>query len=175
MLRRWNTKTLSLSPPGYPRYCTATTLPDGTTTDRFIPDARRLLGAKPVYATLPGWEEDSELRDALYKIEPLAVKHTEMTVGMQVLTYLGFSMLLMVVIWFVLRRSSDPFGGGGMMGSFIRSPARRFEKDDKAATFDDVAGLKSTKQDLEEVVQFLKTPDDFTRLGATIPCKIHSA
>ena len=118
---------------------------------------------------LPGWEEDSELREALYQIEPLAVKHSEMTVGMQVLTYLGFSMLLMVVIWFVLRRSSDPFGGGGMMGSFIRSPARRFEKDDKAATFDDVAGLKSAKQDLEEVVQFLKTPDDFTRLGATIP------
>ena len=118
---------------------------------------------------LPGWEEDNELRDALNKIGPLAIKLTEMGIAMQVLIWIGLSVMLLLLVWFVFRRSSDPFSGGGMMGSFIRSPARRFEKDDTAATFDDVAGLKSAKQDLEEVVQFLKTPDDFTRLGARIP------
>ena len=40
------------------KICTSYTLPDGTTTDRFIPDARRLLDAKPVYETLPGWKEE---------------------------------------------------------------------------------------------------------------------
>ena len=77
--------------------------------------------------------------------------------------------VLLFVMWSVLRRSADPFGAGGMMGGFIRSPARRFEKSDKSAKFDDVAGLKSAKQDLQEVVEFLKNPRRFTRLGAKIP------
>lgn len=77
--------------------------------------------------------------------------------------------VLLFVVWTVLRRSADPFGAGGMMGGFIRSPARRFEKSDKSAKFDDVAGLKSAKQDLQEVVEFLKNPRRFTRLGAKIP------
>ncbi|MFN9971311.1 MAG: AAA family ATPase, partial [Phycisphaerae bacterium] len=59
--------------------------------------------------------------------------------------------------------------GGGMMGGFIKSPARRFQKSDKPVTFNDVAGLKSAKQDLQEVVDFLKNPKRFTRLGAKIP------
>ena len=77
--------------------------------------------------------------------------------------------VLIFVMWSVLRRSADPFGAGGMMGGFIRSPARRFEKSEKSAKFDDVAGLKSAKQDLQEVVEFLKNPRRFTRLGAKIP------
>ena len=119
-------------------------------------------------APLPGWAEDEKVRQALYKIAPLAVKHTDISAGMQVLIWIGMSLMLIVFIWFMFRRSSDPFGGG-MMGSFVRNPARLFEKDEKSATFDDVAGLKSAKQDLQEVVKFLKTPDDFTRLGARIP------
>jgi cell division protease FtsH len=118
---------------------------------------------------LPGWEADDELLAALNRITALKVEHTEMPAGMQVLIWIGMSLMLIAFIWFMFRRSSDPFSGGGMMGSFVRSPARRFEKDEKSAKFDDVAGLKSAKQDLEEVVQFLKTPDDFTRLGARIP------
>ncbi len=78
-------------------------------------------------------------------------------------------LIFLYFMWSMLRRSSDPFGAGGMMGGFIRSPARRFEKSEKSATFDDVAGLKSAKQDLQEVVEFLKNPRRFTRLGAKIP------
>ncbi|MFN5905625.1 MAG: ATP-dependent zinc metalloprotease FtsH, partial [Planctomyces sp.] len=78
-------------------------------------------------------------------------------------------LLFVFLMWNMMRRSADPFGAGGMMGGFIRSPARRFEKNDKSAKFDDVAGLKSAKQDLQEVVDFLRDPGRFTRLGAKIP------
>ena len=89
--------------------------------------------------------------------------------GTQLLIWTLLPLGLVFMLWTIMRRSSDPFSSGGMMGGFVRSPARRFEKSEKAATFDDVAGLKNAKQDLQEVVEFLKTPKRFTRLGAKIP------
>jgi len=89
--------------------------------------------------------------------------------GTQLLIWILLPLGLIFILWTIMRRSSDPFSSGGMMGSFVRSPARRFEKSDKAATFDDVAGLKNAKQDLQEVVEFLKNPKKFTKLGARIP------
>ncbi len=117
---------------------------------------------------LPSWDDDPELRERIHQIDPLRVKHATMSPGTQIIIWIGFMLLMVAVMWLVFRRSGDPFSGG-MMGSFIRSPARRFEKDEKSATFDDVAGLKTAKQDLQEVVQFLKEPEHFTRLGARIP------
>jgi len=89
--------------------------------------------------------------------------------GTQLLIWILLPLGLIFILWTIMRRSSDPFSSGGMMGSFVRSPARRFETSDKAATFDDVAGLKNAKQDLQEVVEFLKNPKKFTKLGAKIP------
>lgn len=76
-----------------------------------------------------------------------------------------------IVLWFLwgmLRKNSDPFGSGPL-GSFIRSPAKRFKPSDHLTTFDDVAAMENAKQDLQEVVEFLKTPAKFQRLGAQIP------
>jgi cell division protease FtsH len=71
-------------------------------------------------------------------------------------------------LWGMIRRNSDPFGAGPL-GSFIRSPAKRFKPSDHQTTFDDVAAMEHAKQDLQEVVEFLKTPAKFQRLGAQIP------
>lgn len=76
--------------------------------------------------------------------------------------------LIFWFLWNTLRRSSDPFGSGPL-GSFIRSPAKRFKASDQQTTFDDVAAMEAAKQDLQEVVEFLKTPAKFQRLGAQIP------
>ena len=76
--------------------------------------------------------------------------------------------LLFWFLWSTVRRSSDPFGSGPL-GSFIRSPAKRFKASDQQTTFDDVAAMEHAKQDLQEVVEFLKTPAKFQRLGAQIP------
>lgn len=77
---------------------------------------------------------------------------------------------LMIIgfFWFMMRRNSDPVGGG-MLGNFTRSPAKRFRADDKQTTFDDVAGMEQAKNELMEVVDFLKNPEKFLKLGASIP------
>ncbi len=92
-----------------------------------------------------------------------------MSPAMELLTWLSIPLLFLLVMFLMMRRSGDPFGSGGMMGGFIRSPARRFEKSDEPVTYDDVAGLKFAKQDLEEIVDFLKHPKKYTKLGARIP------
>lgn len=75
---------------------------------------------------------------------------------------------LFSLMWFSFRRSSDPFGSG-VMGNFIRSPAKRVKPSDQPTTFDDVAAMEQAKFELQEIVEFLKTPAKFLRLGAQIP------
>jgi cell division protease FtsH len=78
---------------------------------------------------------------------------------------------LMIIgfLWFMMRRNADPMGSGGMLGSFTKSPAKKFRADDQQTTFADVAGMEQAKLELMEVVEFLKTPEKFLKLGATIP------
>ena len=61
-------------------------------------------------------------------------------------------------------------GGGGVLGGFGRSTARRAEQGgQQRVTFDDVAGIDEAEQELVEIVDFLKNPERYTRLGARIP------
>ncbi|MSR60116.1 MAG: ATP-dependent metallopeptidase FtsH/Yme1/Tma family protein [Planctomycetaceae bacterium] len=85
-----------------------------------------------------------------------------------ILSSLGL-VIMIVFMWFILRRSGDPMGTGGMVGNFIRSPAKRFLPSEQHTTFDDVAGMDQAKRELQEVVEFLKSPGKFQRLGAQIP------
>ena len=73
------------------------------------------------------------------------------------------------ILFFIMRRSQDPFGGGGMFGNFTRSQAKRFKPSEIRTTFDDVAGMENAKRELQEIVEFLKEPAKFQRLGAQIP------
>lgn len=74
----------------------------------------------------------------------------------------------LAILWYLIRRQGDPFTSG-MAGNFIRSPARRFRPSDHQTTFDDVAAMENAKHELQEIVEFLKTPGKFQRLGAQIP------
>ncbi len=86
----------------------------------------------------------------------------------QVFLYLILFLPFGLLLFLMMRRTSDPFGSG-MFGSFSRSPAKRFQPSDQTNTFDDVAGMEHAKRELQEVVEFLKNPAKFQRLGAQIP------
>jgi len=69
-------------------------------------------------------------------------------------------------IWFMLRQMQ---GGGNKAFSFGKSKAKRYSQTDKKITFDDVAGQAEAKYELQEVVDFLKNPEKFRKLGARVP------
>jgi cell division protease FtsH len=77
-------------------------------------------------------------------------------------------LLVALFIWF-FRRAAGGAGGGGVLGQFGRSRARRVEPSTQTVTFEDVAGIEEAEQELVEVVDFLRNPDKYRKLGARIP------
>ena len=83
---------------------------------------------------------------------------------------LGFGPTILLVGLFVLLARRAAAGGGmGALGNFGRSQARRVDPERIRVTFDDVAGIDEAKAELTEIVDFLRTPDRYVRLGGRMP------
>jgi len=106
--------------------------------------------------------------------EPLGVTWQEdvgTSILVQMLVGLLPFVLLILLIWFLLTRSMRGAGGGpgGILGNFGKSRHRISSKDTVQVTFADVAGVEEAKDEVHEIVEFLKNPKRFQRLGGRIP------
>jgi cell division protease FtsH len=104
-------------------------------------------------------------------------KGVQITVKSQTQPF-AIQMLLTLLPWAVIigawfwmsRRAQGMLGAGGPLAGLMRNKSRQFDKATSVnVTFDDIAGLKAAKTDLQEIVQFLKEPERFRRLGGKVP------
>jgi len=128
--------------------------------DTFVDTCRQLAAARegrPV-------SEISEL-DLGFELIYLAAPQTPWILDM--MPYLIMTFGLMIFWMFIMRQQGG--GGGGKMMNFGHSTARIFEPDGNRITFADVAGAVEEKEEMQELVEFLKNPRRFTKVGARIP------
>jgi cell division protease FtsH len=91
---------------------------------------------------------------------------SDLSTVLSLVTYILPALLVVGLIWLMLRQAQ---GSNNQALSFGKSRARMFAGDQPTVTFDDVAGVEEAKEELQEVVEFLKEPDKFITLGARIP------
>ena len=114
------------------------------------------------------YAEDLKEMAEMYGVELVYEPRNEW--GEQILMYVIFFALMIGVWMFVMRRLGGGAPGGGQIFNIGKSRAQLFEKGKGTdVTFKDVAGLEGAKEELQEIVDFLKSPDKYTNLGAKIP------
>jgi cell division protease FtsH len=126
-----------------------------------------------LFATeVPSFWNGSELA-ALLQEKKVEVNAKSTTQSTSILTelLLGFGPTLLIVGLFVFfaRRAMRGGGGMGALGNFGRSQARRIDPEKIRVTFDDVAGIDEAKAELSEIVDFLRNPERYGRLGGRMP------
>jgi cell division protease FtsH len=129
--------------------------------------------ATKLFATqVPSFWNDSQL-SALLQEKGVKINAESTTTSESLLEeiLLGFGPTLLIVGLFVLfaKRAAKAGGGMGALGGFGKSQARRVDPDTIRVTFDDVAGIEEAKAELSEIVDFLKNPDRYGRLGGRMP------
>ncbi len=100
----------------------------------------------------------------------ISVRSQRQPFAVQILfTLLPWALIIGAWFW-ISKRAKGMLGAGGPLGGLIKNQSRKFDKATSVnVTFNDIAGLKAAKSDLQEIVQFLKEPERFQRLGGKVP------
>ncbi len=108
--------------------------------------------------------DDNPANDIVYEWEP--IKDTSWIMNWLPTLLLVGAVILSVVM---MRRSMNSIEGGGKIMGFGKAKIKQAKDDKRKTTFDDVAGANEEKEELQEIVEFLKSPARFTELGARVP------
>jgi cell division protease FtsH len=125
--------------------------------------------AKRFETEVPAFANDRQLSELLEEknVTVSAKAPGDRSLLTTILIGFGPTLLLVAAFIFLARRAAGGGGRGGVLGGFGRSSARRVET--STVTFKDVAGIDEAEDELVEVVQFLRNPDRYRKLGARIP------
>ena len=138
-------------------------VPTGTITAEFGKDDYKSCEVTDVNQAVNDIKKaDSSLAN---KISIKGIDHS----GDMISNLIGVVLPIGVVIFFMVMMMRQNGGGGGKMMDFGKSRAKLANPNGKKVTFNDVAGLTEEKEELEEVVEFLKNPGRFIKIGARIP------
>ncbi len=139
------------------------------TVEKPFVDSENSPETQKIFAVVPG-ELKSELNKLGAEYTVPVTFRDNTTPGWQVLVsgIVPF-IILLLFFWWMSNRLRRQMGGPGIFGKFAGNQAKKFEKGEGSVTFDDVAGLRNVKTELQELVDFLKEPERFTQLGAKIP------
>ena len=138
-------------------------VPTGTITAEFGKDDYKSCEVTDVNQAINDIKKaDSSLAN---KINIKGIDHS----GDMISNLIGVVLPIGVVIFFMVMMMRQNGGGGGKMMDFGKSRAKLANPNAKKVTFNDVAGLTEEKEELEEVVEFLKNPGRFIKIGARIP------
>jgi len=122
---------------------------------------------KPFRTVFP--PNDSDLLPALHKAGvDVSVQENQKESWLMTIFVSWFPMLLLIAVWVFFMRQMQGGGKGGAL-SFGKTRARLMERGKHKVTFEDVAGIDEAKEELEEIIDFFKDPQKFTKLGGRIP------
>lgn len=132
------------------------------------PDPEDETQTADLFSTVrPSWADDNLVETLRQNnVEISAVDPEQRPIWQQLLFGFGPTLLLIWIFVAMWRRAGSALGGIGGLG---RSRAKRFEATSQRTTFEDVAGIDDAKAELTEIVDFLKNPGKYTRLGGAIP------
>ncbi len=120
--------------------------------------------------TYPSGAIDSEFIRGLLKDSGAEIRSEKPSQFVLILVSMLPWILIFAFIWFFIFRQIRSGGGGaGMLGNFGRSKHRVTPKEHTGVSFSDVAGIEEAKEEVQEIIEFLKAPKKFQRLGGRIP------
>ncbi|MBT5364958.1 MAG: ATP-dependent zinc metalloprotease FtsH [Phycisphaerae bacterium] len=141
------------------------TITDGKSTPAGAPD---IAAGTEVFCEIVSGEKSYYLKQ-LKEAEIKVTVNEDSGLFMHFLLSWGPMIFILFLIFFFISRSARGGGAGGMIGNFGKSKHKLAAKGENKVTFDDVAGIVEAKAEVHEIIEFLKNPKKFSRLGGRIP------